>query len=160
MSSSTRNSITSDGVAISFLFARPKRPEVESQKWSSLGLNLQNDRLWGVDPGVTDVFVASDSNQGKHEITCTSTKEYHHMCGYNRSNQKSRPGKSRTNPWNLSNVTCQVQRHRICLRSITMSSISMSITAPSSCIIISALTRRTSSGTRRSNKQYQKYADD
>ena len=89
MSSSTRNSITSDGVAISFLFARPKRPEVESQKWSSLDLNLENDRLWGVDPGGgTDIFVASDSNQGKHEIRCTSTKEYYRMCAYNRSNQK------------------------------------------------------------------------
>jgi hypothetical protein len=77
-----------DGISVSFLFARPPKAKCKEVKWSSINLDLEKDRVWAVDPGITDVFVASDGHQGNHEIRRTSTKEYHHMCGFNLENQR------------------------------------------------------------------------
>jgi hypothetical protein len=73
---------------MSFSFARPERKKPSVKKWSEINLDLDKDRLWAVDPGITDIFVACDNNQGQHEIRKTSSKEYYHMCGFNLSNQK------------------------------------------------------------------------
>ena len=55
--------VRSDGTAIDFLFGRPKRDSNGVEKnITDIGLGLTKDRLWGVDPGITDVFVAVDGN--------------------------------------------------------------------------------------------------
>jgi len=42
--------------------------------------------VWGVDPGVTDVFVAVDGNgDERYEIRRTSTKDFYHLSGWNRA---------------------------------------------------------------------------
>ena len=45
--------------------------------------------IWGVDPGVTDLFVAADgSSTNAHRFRRTSTKEYYDLCGFNLATEK------------------------------------------------------------------------
>ncbi|CEP18456.1 hypothetical protein [Parasitella parasitica] len=46
--------------------------------------------IWGVDPGVTDIYTAADSGDTskKERIRKTSCKEYYHMYGFNLAKQK------------------------------------------------------------------------
>jgi hypothetical protein len=83
------NIVRSDGVAVDFLFGRPKRPTTFTEKTiADIGLDLTKDRVWGVDPGITDVFVAADGNEDEsHEIRRTSTREFYHMSGWNRARE-------------------------------------------------------------------------
>jgi len=87
--------IRSDGVAIDFLFARPKRVKaVPEVTMADVGLDLTRDRLWGVDPGVTDAFVAVDgSNDMTHEVRKTSTREFYHLAGWNRGTRQGQKWK-------------------------------------------------------------------
>ncbi|KAG1141611.1 hypothetical protein G6F37_010834 [Rhizopus arrhizus] len=43
--------------------------------------------VWSVDPDVTDILtaIASGSSSSKEMIRKTPTKEYYHMCGFNRA---------------------------------------------------------------------------
>ncbi|CEP07234.1 hypothetical protein [Parasitella parasitica] len=52
--------------------------------------NLSNVLIWGVDPGVTDIYTAADSDDAskKEIIRTTSCKEYYHMFGFNLAKQK------------------------------------------------------------------------
>ncbi|CEP15642.1 hypothetical protein [Parasitella parasitica] len=46
--------------------------------------------IWGVDPGVTDIYTAADSGDAskRERIKRTSCKEYYHICGFNLAKQK------------------------------------------------------------------------
>ena len=81
------NVVRSDGVAIDFLFGRPKRETTVAEKTvTDIGLDPKRDRVWGVDPGITDVFVAADGNGNEsHEIRRTSTREFYHISGWNKA---------------------------------------------------------------------------
>jgi len=81
------NVVKSDGTAIDFLFGRPKRTTpVAERTVTDIGLDLTKDRVWGVDPGITDAFVAVDGNGDEsYEIRRTSTKEFYHISGWNRA---------------------------------------------------------------------------
>jgi hypothetical protein len=47
--------------------------------------------IWGVDPGVTDIFVAADgTNEDRHRYRNLSSKEYYHLCGFNKATEKRR----------------------------------------------------------------------
>jgi hypothetical protein len=53
--------------------------------------DIENDAVvWGVDPGVTNVFTAVDSSScNKPErIRLTSSKEYYHLCGFNTASRE------------------------------------------------------------------------
>ncbi len=51
-----------------------------------IDLDLQHDRLWGVDPGMTDMFVAADGHEDeRHDVRKTSTREFYHMAGWNKA---------------------------------------------------------------------------
>ena len=80
-------------MAVDFLFARPKRVEPTKPKTiADIGLDLSHDRLWGVDPGITDVFVAADSNgDDAHEVRRTSTREFYHLAGWNHARRLQVP---------------------------------------------------------------------
>ena len=81
--------VRSDGAAIDFLFSRPKRVAAPEKTMTDIKLDLEEDRLWGVDPGITDIFVAVDGNDNAaHEVRRTSTREFYHMSGWNRATQQ------------------------------------------------------------------------
>lgn len=93
---SYRNVIRTDGVDIEFLFKKMKATRDEPtpadfKDW----LEYRGDgvTIWGVDPGVTDMFVAVDDGASLEDtdacrIRKTSTKEYYDLCGYNVASEK------------------------------------------------------------------------
>ncbi|GAB5591742.1 hypothetical protein Unana1_06642 [Umbelopsis nana] len=90
------NVIRTDGVDIEFLFKKMKATRDEPtpadfKDW----LEYRGDgvTIWGVDPGVTDIFVAVDDGASLEDtdacrIRKTSTKEYYDLCGYNVASEK------------------------------------------------------------------------
>jgi transcription elongation factor Elf1 len=73
------------------VFKRVKSERTEKQVTpADLKEDVENGALvWGVDPGITDVFTACDSSSDKAErIRRTSSKEYYHLCGYNHAAQE------------------------------------------------------------------------
>ncbi|KAG2203935.1 hypothetical protein INT47_007518, partial [Mucor saturninus] len=86
-----RNILCTDGRSADFLFTRPAVPK--DNKDIRLEMNdfetweMQDVlRLWGADPGVTDIFVASDGNgNDAHEIRSISTAEYYVKAGYKKN---------------------------------------------------------------------------
>ena len=94
------NTIRSDGTVIDFLFGRPKRSTTTIEKSpADIRLDLTKDRLWGVDPGITDVFVAADGNGDEsHEVRKTSTKEFYHISGWNKARELEEKWKKEASP--------------------------------------------------------------
>ena len=85
---SSRNLIRTDGAGIDFIFKKPKRETVSTTPahWRRL---LEGSTIWGIDPGLTDLFVAADGDEvDPHRIRRTSTKEYYHICGFNAASRK------------------------------------------------------------------------
>ena len=58
--------------------------------------------IWGVDPGINDIFVAADgANEDRHRYRKLSSKEYCHLCGFNKATEKRRRWKiEEGEPWN------------------------------------------------------------
>ena len=74
--------VRSNRAAVDFVFGRPKHIMLE-KIMIDIGLDLTRDHVWGVDPGLTDVFVATDgSGDDSHEIWKMSTKEFYHISGW------------------------------------------------------------------------------
>ena len=77
--------IRTDGAALDFVFDRPRRANVAPLTPADVGqrIDLETATIWGVDPGQTDIFVASDGDSGnRHRIRKTSTAEYYHLAGF------------------------------------------------------------------------------
>jgi hypothetical protein len=56
--------------------------------------------IWGVDTGVNDVFVAADdTNEDPHRYRKLSSKEYYHLCGFNKATEKRRRWKLEGDFW-------------------------------------------------------------
>ncbi|KAI8393393.1 uncharacterized protein BYT42DRAFT_619241 [Radiomyces spectabilis] len=78
------NCMRTDGTDAEFLFRKPKKPALPQWTPKALQRNLKNATIWGVDPGMTDIFVASDgSSYTPHRVRKISCKEYYHLCGFN-----------------------------------------------------------------------------
>jgi hypothetical protein len=78
--------IRCDGVALEFICDRPTSSRTEPPIPTDIAkeTELDNAIVWGVDPGVRDVFVASDGDElARHRIRKTSTSEYYQMAGFN-----------------------------------------------------------------------------
>jgi hypothetical protein len=80
--------LSTDGISIDFLFNKKPFKDRESitptsfKHWVTEGDHVAT--IWGVDPGVTDVFVAADGiTEEQNRIRKCSSKEYYHLCGYN-----------------------------------------------------------------------------
>ena len=75
--------VRSDGVAVDFVFGQPKCANVPEKMMADIDLDLSRDQLWGVDPGITNVFVAMDgSGNVPHKIQKMSMKEFYHISGW------------------------------------------------------------------------------
>lgn len=70
--------ITTDGKAVSILQRKPKKQEIKSEKTAKININDYN-RIWGIDPGRKDLFVASDQN---NNILKCSSREFYHDAKY------------------------------------------------------------------------------
>jgi len=47
--------------------------------------------IWGVDTGINDVFVAADGiGEEPHRYRKLSSKQYYHLCGFNKAAEKRR----------------------------------------------------------------------
>jgi hypothetical protein len=60
---------------------------------TSIRDNEDKITVWGVYPGVTDMFVAVDSSDYEHRIRKASTREYYDLCGYNIATETRRTWK-------------------------------------------------------------------
>ncbi|ORX60267.1 hypothetical protein DM01DRAFT_1156593 [Hesseltinella vesiculosa] len=103
------DSIMSDGHSVSVTFKKLK-PIDQEEPLSLEDINaddLADCRVWGVDPGVGQIFVAVDGSDPSvydvegamasdppHEIRRYSSKEYFHNAGFHRTNQRIRDLKS------------------------------------------------------------------
>ena len=75
--------IRSDRAAVDFVFSQPKHANAPEKMMVDIDLDLSRDQLWGVDPGITNVFVATDgSGDDSHEIQKMLTKEFYHISGW------------------------------------------------------------------------------
>ena len=86
------NILRTDGVDLEFIFLKPKHetvaPKTPAQYRNWLLHGNHRCTIWGIDPGVTDLFVAADgSSTNSHRFRSTSTKEYYHLCGFNRAKE-------------------------------------------------------------------------
>src|SRR4051812_14668478 len=71
-------------IVIDFIFGRSKWALMQETTIVDIGLDTMKDHLWGVDPGMTDVFVVTDGHgEESHEIRKMSTKEFYHIVGWN-----------------------------------------------------------------------------
>jgi hypothetical protein len=78
--------IRTDGVCIDFICARPVKKcssrTTPASIRNDIG-NLSEAVVWGVDPGIREVFVASDGTaKEKHRLRRTSTAEYYQLAGF------------------------------------------------------------------------------
>ena len=78
-----------DGVDLEFICERPRvkaGPELTPSDVEAK-INLSNATIWGVDPGLTDIFFASDDHEipNRHRIRKTSTAEYYQLAGFKKS---------------------------------------------------------------------------
>lgn len=74
----------------------PKTPE-NFRNWVVHGSHRST--IWGVDPGVTDLFVAADgSGTNPHRYRKTSTKEYYDLCNFNISKEKREQFRKQASP--------------------------------------------------------------
>src|ERR1700731_429264 len=71
--------------------------------------------IWGVDPGINDIFVAADgANEDRHRYRKLSSKEYYHLCGFNKATEKRRRWKiEEGEQWKNFLTTCPASRQRI-----------------------------------------------
>ena len=85
-----RDKIRTNGTDVEFMFKKAKRPKPPPPlQPADLKDLLGKAILWGVDPGVTDVFVAVDGACDEpHRVRRIRTKEYYSICGYNKAAQK------------------------------------------------------------------------
>lgn len=71
-----------------FIFKKLKRPPPKALL-EPADINskfLKEATIWGVDPGLTDIFVAADGSTDEwHRIRSVSAKEYYDMCGFNKA---------------------------------------------------------------------------
>jgi hypothetical protein len=78
--------IRTDGVGIDFICARPVKKRSSRTTPASIRNdigNLSEAVVWGVDPGIREVFVASDGTANeKHRVRRTSTAEYYQLAGF------------------------------------------------------------------------------
>ena len=89
------NFLRTDGVALEFIFRKPLPPTTDFktpasfENWIRYGAHRTT--IWGVDPGLTDVFVAADGdNEDRHRFRKTSATEYYDLCGYNIATNRRR----------------------------------------------------------------------
>ncbi|GAA5805701.1 hypothetical protein HPULCUR_011225 [Helicostylum pulchrum] len=80
--------LRTDGVGIEFICDRPvpaySLPLTPSDV--SLKVDLSSATVWGVDPGLRDVFVAADgSDIESHIIRITTTNEYYQLAGFKKA---------------------------------------------------------------------------
>jgi hypothetical protein len=71
-------------VDLEFVFTRPKKQDSGEITPSQLAkmADLKDAIVWGVDPGLRDIFVACDEGPEKeHRVRNTSTPEYYHLLG-------------------------------------------------------------------------------
>lgn len=84
------NLVRTDGYAVDFILAGPKKPEVDHVDLSLEDFTPEeiSDRfhLWGVDPGQTNIFTASDGNLIPHQARKYSACEYYTRAGYKKTN--------------------------------------------------------------------------
>lgn len=87
---SNRDKIRTDGTDVEFMFKKAKRPKPPPPLTPAAVKGcLKNATVWGVDPGVTDLFVAADgSSDEPHRVRSISAREYYALCGYSRATQK------------------------------------------------------------------------
>ncbi|CEP09647.1 hypothetical protein [Parasitella parasitica] len=83
-----------NGYSVEFTFKKKPAEKSSSKPLTATDfcVDINNDHvlIWGVDPGVTDIYTAADSGDvsKKERIRRTSCKEYYHMCGFNLAKQK------------------------------------------------------------------------
>ncbi|KAG0162834.1 hypothetical protein DFQ29_003649, partial [Apophysomyces sp. BC1021] len=87
-----QNTIRIDGVGMDFIFARNKKPEHLSVKLELTDFGteeLNRDyQLCGVDPGITDIFVAAyGCGSESHEFRSFSNAEFYAKAGYNQTQE-------------------------------------------------------------------------
>ncbi|ORY91372.1 hypothetical protein BCR43DRAFT_518717 [Syncephalastrum racemosum] len=84
--------IQTDGHGVDFILARQRREGEHVKDVTELAVDeaWQNKyEIWGVDPGVTEVFVASnDHNEAPHQIRKMSAAEFYSIAGYKKSSKK------------------------------------------------------------------------
>jgi cytochrome oxidase assembly protein ShyY1 len=86
-----RNIISTDSTAINFMYSRLKKktkPDEEKLQMTDFyEWELEKVfRLWGVDPGVNDAYLAADGERSEsHESRCLSTAEYYVKAGYKKN---------------------------------------------------------------------------
>src|ERR1700676_3878792 len=85
--------MTTDGISLDFLFDKRPLPARDLQtpesfaNWIEFGEHRTT--IWGVDPGITDIFVAVDGLlEDPHRVRQTSCQEYYHLCGYNKATRQ------------------------------------------------------------------------
>lgn len=81
------DSLRTDGFDLEFICNRPKPKFQEglTPKDVAAKVSLKDAVVWGVDPGIRDVFVAIDGgHKNAHRTRKTSTKEYCHLAGFNK----------------------------------------------------------------------------
>ncbi|KAG0165146.1 hypothetical protein DFQ30_008913 [Apophysomyces sp. BC1015] len=82
-----RNIIRTNGVNIEFIFKKYKAPFDPKRKAltpADIKDKYHDAVIWGVDPGVSSLFVATDGvGDTPHRVCTTTTKEYYSLCGFN-----------------------------------------------------------------------------
>ncbi|KAI9469933.1 MAG: hypothetical protein EXX96DRAFT_644677 [Benjaminiella poitrasii] len=87
------NIIRSNSYEIEFVCRRKKRDEAETLSSMDIAakveLTSENTTVWGVYPGLKDVYIGSDgSSNNRHRDRKTSQSEYYDICGYNRTTKR------------------------------------------------------------------------
>ncbi|KAI8393975.1 uncharacterized protein BYT42DRAFT_477292, partial [Radiomyces spectabilis] len=85
------NVVRTDGYAIDFVFARRKYEALPNLTMDDFTTDkLQGTfQLWGADPGMTEVFVASDGHdENPHQVRKFSTDEFYTVAGFKKTNSK------------------------------------------------------------------------
>ncbi|KAI8369649.1 uncharacterized protein BYT42DRAFT_117534 [Radiomyces spectabilis] len=92
-------SIRTDGYGVDCIFTRRKLeslPQLAIEDFTTAELD-RTFHLWGVDPGITEIFVASDGHgQQTHQIRRCSTAEFYHNSGVKKSAAKMLAMKQQT----------------------------------------------------------------
>ncbi|EPB90321.1 hypothetical protein HMPREF1544_02846 [Mucor circinelloides 1006PhL] len=83
--------IRTDGIALEFICDRPSVAAEAALTPADIAteIDMNTATIWGLDPGIRDVFVASDGvgtgagqDRQRHRIRKTSTGEYYQLCGF------------------------------------------------------------------------------
>ncbi|CAO3663551.1 unnamed protein product [Umbelopsis ramanniana] len=89
------NILRTDGIDLEFLFDKTATTKADLatpatfQHWTNFASHRTT--IWGVDTGINDVFVAADGiDEEPHRYRKLSSKEYYHLCGFNKAAEKRR----------------------------------------------------------------------